>query len=130
MSDSRRSSTQRDRSKESRRDSQSKSKPSTSRDSSQYRTKSRDPSPQVFLNRSEEIQLEDFRQSRNSSPSSRSSSRYPSRSHTPSRVGGEILSAIPREYSPAPSTSNATVVNESEETSFIAQKKKGIIETV
>lgn len=85
---------------------------------------------------SEEIPLEDFRQSRNSSPSSRCSSRATSRSHTPSRLVAETLSITPQENQlavpclaavetePNPSTSN------SKETSFIAQKKKGTVETV
>lgn len=85
---------------------------------------------------SEEIPLEDFRHSRNSSPSSRCSSRATSRSHTPSRLVVETLSVTPQEnqltvpglaateFDPNASTSN------SKETSFIAQKKKGAVETV
>lgn len=88
--------------------------------------------------------MEDFRQSRNPSPSSRCSSRATSRSHTPSRLGANenALSVPPQEHqslanSPnllavasaslaAETTSNANSI----ETSFIAPKKKGAIETV
>lgn len=87
--------------------------------------------------------MEDFRQSRNSSPSSRCSSRATSRSHTPSRLGvNEALSVPTQDHQPlsnspnlvaAASTSladeNTSNVN-SKETSFIAPKKKGAIETV
>lgn len=89
--------------------------------------------------RSEEIPLEDFRQSRNSSPSSRCSSRATSRSHTPSKLGIETLSVTPQE----PININVPVIRQessesdpsqpsttSRETSFIASRKKGSIETV
>lgn len=109
---------------------------------------------QFFIHRSEEIPLEDFRQSRNSSPSSRCSSRGTSRSHTPSRIAAnEIASlSIPSQehqtLSNSPNVVNATgaavatavpatIVDDenqsntnSKETSFIAPKKKGAVETV
>lgn len=95
--------------------------------------------------RSEEIPLEDFRHSRNSSPASRTSSRATSRSHTPSRLGTiDVLSTPPQDpVQPVVNPNSISVVNSniitleanpqsvnSRETSFIAQKKKGIVETV
>lgn len=87
--------------------------------------------------------MEDFRQSRNSSPSSRCSSRATSRSHTPSRLGANEALSVPVQEHQSLSNSpnllavatttivedNASNVN-SIETSFIAPKKKGAIETV
>lgn len=97
-----------------------------------------------MFTRSEEIPLEDFRQSRNTSPSSRCSSRPASRSHTPSRLAATdvVLSIAPQENLSINVDSNllsATNVplhlddesdSISKETSFIAQKKKGTVETV
>lgn len=97
-----------------------------------------------MFNRSEEIPLEDFRKSRNPSPSSRCSSRPASRSHTPSRLAATdvLLSIPPQENLSINVSSNllsATNVPlhledesdlNSRETSFIAQKKKGNVETV
>lgn len=88
--------------------------------------------------------MEDFRQSRNSSPSSRCSSRATSRSHTPSRTGSnENALSVPSQdhqtlaNSPnllaaaSESLTEETTSNvNSIETSFIAPKKKGAIETV
>lgn len=89
-----------------------------------------------FVCSSEEIPLEDFRQSRTSSPSSRCSSRATSRSHTPSRLVVETLSVAPQESQlsvagnvAAELDSNSAHSN-SKETSFIAHKKKGTVETV
>lgn len=91
--------------------------------------------------------MEDFRQSRNASPASRNSSNAPSRTHTPSRL---VLTAVTTETavkttdSPT-TTSNGPVLttavtnqaldspeadNVSKETSFIKEKKKGLVETV
>lgn len=94
-------------------------------------------------NRSEEIPMEDFRQSRNSSPSSRCSSRATSRSHTPSRIGANesALSVPSQDQTLANSPNLLAAASESLteettsnvnsiETSFIAPKKKGAIETV
>ncbi|XP_058116590.1 protein CLEC16A homolog [Anopheles ziemanni] len=50
--------------------------------------------PRIPRPRSEEIPLEDFRRSQNSSPVSRNSSNNPSRSHTPSRLSLEPLSVV------------------------------------
>lgn len=96
-----------------------------------------------FLSRSEEIPMEDFRQSRNSSPSSRCSSRGTSRSHTPSRLGANETLTVPTQEHQTLSNSpnllaaaSATLAEDnssnanSVETSFIAPKKKGAIETV
>lgn len=60
-----------------------------SREASRNRSgtpRSRESSPRTPRPRSEEIPLEDFRRSQNSSPVSRNSSNGPSRSHTPSRL--------------------------------------------
>lgn len=82
--------------------------------------------------------MEDFRQSRNSSPSSRCTSR----SHTPSRLGTNDVLSVPVQEHPTLSnipnlnTTTTTLDDEnpsdanSVETSFIAPKKKGAIETV
>lgn len=99
--------------------------------------------PSFFKSRSEEIPLEDFRQSRNSSPSSRCSSRGTSRSHTPSRMGANDILSVPiqehQTLSNSPNvlaSASATLAEDnssnanSVETSFIAPKKKGIVETV
>lgn len=97
-----------------------------------------------MFNRSEEIPLEDFRQSRNTSPSLRCSSRPASRSHTPSRLAATdvVLSIPPQENLSINFNSNLlTATNaslhledesdsNSKETSFIARKKKGTVETV
>lgn len=88
--------------------------------------------------------MEDFRQSRNSSPSSRCSSRANSRSHTPSRLGANdtTLSVPSQDHQSLANSPNllaaasASLAEEttsnvnSIETSFIAPKKKGAIETV
>ncbi|XP_053679744.1 protein CLEC16A homolog [Anopheles nili] len=50
--------------------------------------------PRIPRPRSEEIPLEDFRRSQNSSPVSRNSSNNPSRSHTPSRLTLEPMSVV------------------------------------
>ncbi|XP_058821667.1 protein CLEC16A homolog isoform X2 [Topomyia yanbarensis] len=132
------------------------------RDSSHNRSgtpRSRESSPRVLRPRSEEIPLEDFRRSQNSSPVSRGSSNAASRSHTPSRLSLEptgVLSAagnsqtnvntsiIVKEHAvptivtvgmnPATIAIPVEVSPTSEETSFIAseerQKKRGAIETV
>uniref|UniRef100_A0A2M4BB65 Uncharacterized protein n=1 Tax=Anopheles marajoara TaxID=58244 RepID=A0A2M4BB65_9DIPT len=66
-----------------------------SRESSRNRSgtpRSRESSPRIPRPRSEEIPLEDFRRSQNSSPVSRNSSNNPSRSHTPSRLTLEPMS--------------------------------------
>ncbi|XP_049284346.1 protein CLEC16A homolog [Anopheles funestus] len=68
-----------------------------SRDNSRNRSstpRSRESSPRIPRPRSEEIPLEDFRRSQNSSPVSRNSSNNPSRSHTPSRLTLEPLSVV------------------------------------
>uniref|UniRef100_A0A182MCL7 Uncharacterized protein n=1 Tax=Anopheles culicifacies TaxID=139723 RepID=A0A182MCL7_9DIPT len=68
-----------------------------SRDNSRNRSstpRSRESSPRIPRPRSEEIPLEDFRRSQNSSPVSRNSSNNPSRSHTPSRLSLEPLSVV------------------------------------
>uniref|UniRef100_A0A182JKP4 FPL domain-containing protein n=1 Tax=Anopheles atroparvus TaxID=41427 RepID=A0A182JKP4_ANOAO len=68
-----------------------------SRENSRNRTgtpRSRESSPRIPRPRSEEIPLEDFRRSQNSSPVSRNSSNNPSRSHTPSRLSLEPLSLV------------------------------------
>lgn len=92
--------------------------------------------------------MEDFRQSRNASPASRNSSNAASRTHTPSRL---VLTSLTIETistadaqaagngSPV-MTSGATTINQaidspeadnvSKETSFIKEKKKGLVETV
>ncbi|XP_058057293.1 protein CLEC16A homolog isoform X1 [Anopheles bellator] len=54
--------------------------------------RSRESSPRIPRPRSEEIPLEDFRRSQNSSPVSRGSSNNASRAHTPSRLTMEPLS--------------------------------------
>ncbi|XP_053696989.1 protein CLEC16A homolog [Sabethes cyaneus] len=130
------------------------------RDSSHNRSitpRSREPSPRVPRPRSEEIPLEDFCNSQNSSPVSRGSSNAASRSHTPSRLSLEPSicampnngqtsgnnaapkeTVIPSVISVATVPASITVPVElsptSEETSFIAneerQKKRGAIETV
>lgn len=88
--------------------------------------------------------MEDFRQSRNSSPSSRCSSRANSRSHTPSRLGAnDTILSVPVLEVPQLENSlnllNATTAADqdsdssntnSKETSFIAHKRKGKVETV
>ncbi|XP_055303259.1 protein CLEC16A homolog [Sitodiplosis mosellana] len=108
------------------------------------KVRSRESSPRTPRPRSEEIPMEDFRQSRNSSPSSRCSSRATSRSHTPSRLGvnENTLSVPPQEHQSLANSPNllavasASLAEETEtnvnsiETSFIAPKKKGAIETV
>lgn len=103
-----------------------------------------------ITHRSEEIPMEDFRQSRNSSPqSSRCSSRGTSRSHTPLRMTTNEhapLSMPVQEHQALSNSPNvltttgavlaavASAVDDddanSKETSFIAPKKKGVIETV
>ncbi|XP_058447400.1 protein CLEC16A homolog [Malaya genurostris] len=132
------------------------------RDSSHNRSstpRSRESSPRVPRPRSEEIPLEDFRRSQNSSPVSRGSSNAASRSHTPSRLSLEPSSMqaaacssqfagntglVVKEHTvptivsvginPAAITIPVELSPTSEETSFIAgeerQKKKGVIETV
>ncbi|XP_055542845.1 protein CLEC16A homolog [Wyeomyia smithii] len=132
------------------------------RDASHNRSstpRSRESSPRVPRPRSEEIPLEDFRNSQNSSPVSRGSSNAASRSHTPSRLGVEpafsmtstnngqnsgninvaskepvIPSVIASNSNPASISIPAELSPTSEETSFIAneerQKKRGAIETV
>lgn len=97
--------------------------------------------------RSEEIPLEDFQHSRNSSPIARGSpsSNTPSRSHTPSRVLCDPISISPRLTSGtsdmnslAPNGVSVMIAKEaatnSEETSFIAreekEKRRGGVETV
>lgn len=122
---------------------------SRSRDGSKNRCstpRSRESSPRLPRPRSEEIPLEDFRRSQNSSPvSSRPSSGMSSRSHTPSRfIPEEKAIIVTKEtYSSTFNPANQMLSKEikvptivSEETSFIAseqdklQKKKGVIETV
>lgn len=56
--------------------------------------RSRESSPRTPRPRSEEIPLEDFRRSQNSSPVSRNSSNAPSRSHTPSRLSLEPVVVV------------------------------------
>lgn len=132
-----------------------------SRETSRNRSgtpRSRESSPRVPRPRSEEIPLEDFRRSQNSSPVSRNSSNAPSRSHTPSRLILEPMAAAPSASNqmvcsivipvkdPAVPTvasagTSATTITlpvelspTSEETSFIAgeerKKKRGVVETV
>lgn len=90
---------------------------------------------------SEEIQMDDFRQSRNASPASRNSSNVPSRSHTPSRLSTEPIVITPISITGATmSSASLSVANavesvehdlSSKETSFIAEKRViGKIETV
>lgn len=111
-----------------------------SRESSRNRSgtpRSRESSPRTPRPRSEEIPLEDFRRSQNSSPVSRNSSNVPSRSHTPSRLAmdGTPNSSKDNSMLIGGNTSSLSIPREnSEETSFIASedklKKKGEIETV
>lgn len=84
------------------------------------------------LIRSEEIPLEDFRHSRHSSPASRNSSNAPSRSHTPSRLVTESMSLAKDSTHPVVGTSvdSQPIDQNSKETSFIAHKVKGNVETV
>lgn len=132
------------------------------RDSSNNRSstpRSRESSPRVPRPRSEEIPLEDFCNSQNSSPASRCSSNAASRSHTPSRLSLEpanntvstnsgqtsvnvnvalkepiIPPVIAVGTVPATITIPVELSPASEETSFIANeerhKKRGAIETV
>lgn len=127
-----------------------------SRDSSKTRTpRSRDGSPRMPRPRSEEIPMEDFRQSRNASPTSRHPSNAPSRSHTPSRLmiaaaatiseasvpttnGGSPINSGSSTLDSLASATITTMIDEnnpdadsvSKETSFIKEKKKGLVETV
>ncbi|XP_055614041.1 protein CLEC16A homolog [Uranotaenia lowii] len=83
-----------------RRDSSQPIAVAKSREASRNRSgtpRSRESSPRVPRPRSEEIPLEDFRRSQNSSPVSlsRNSSNGPSRSHTPSRLSLEPSLATP-----------------------------------
>ncbi|CAD6996064.1 unnamed protein product [Ceratitis capitata] len=135
--------------------------PGGSRESSQNRTstRSRDNSPRMPRPRSEEIPLEDFQHSRNSSPHSRANSTQtntPTRALTPSRalnyeqIAISVHNSTSREtHSPAlhhASQLNGVAIAKevvapvasSEETSFIGnedaasseQRRRGIIETV
>lgn len=92
--------------------------------------------------------MEDFRQSRNASPASRNSSNATSRTHTPSRL---VLTSVVVETvssTDSPTAGNGSPImakaamttnqaldspeadNVSKETSFIKEKKKGLVETV
>lgn len=110
----------------------------SSRDGSKTRTaRSRECSPKIPRPRSEEIPLEDFRRSQNSSPVtiSRPSSNSSSVSHTPSRFtpDNSLNSSMSKDSSLSQNPLK-DIKFTSEETSFIAQddktKKKGGIETV
>lgn len=111
-----------------------RAKPTASRESSKSRsnTPSRDGSPRMPRPRSEEIPLEDFRHSRHASPVSRNSSNAPSRSHTPSKLATEPIGLSAASASSAVATSVDSKSNDqtSKETSFIAHKFKGNVETV
>lgn len=92
--------------------------------------------------------MEDFRQSRNASPSSRNSSNAPSRTHTPSRLvlTSVVIDTVSSTNSPTAGNGSPVVTtavmatnqalespeadNVSKETSFIKEKKKGLVETV
>lgn len=110
----------------------------SSRDGSKTRSScSRECSPKVPRPRSEEIPLEDFRRSQNSSPVtiSRPSSNSSSVSHTPSRFTPEnSLNNSMTKESALSQNPLKDIKFTSEETSFIANeersKKKGGIETV
>lgn len=106
-----------------------------SRDSSKNRSsssRSRDSSPRLPRPRSEEIPMEDFRNSRNSSSASRNSSNVPSRAHTPRLVVESSVVAVVHEHIPVSIDAEPIINNNSIETSFIAQKKskRGVVETV
>lgn len=124
----------------------------TSRNRAGGTPRSRESSPRIPRPRSEEIPLEDFRRSQNSSPVSRNSSNAPSRSHTPSRLtlepvvvalntssqaigGGSGNSALQPKETSVPTVvavgPNPTMINvpvelspTSEETSFIAGEER------
>ena len=126
---------------------------SKSRDASRNRSvtpRSREGSPRIPRPRSEEIPMDDFRRSQNSSPVSRNSSNAPSRSHTPSRLALESTNGSSQLTLPINKETNTPVLTatagpsntlqppielspESEETSFIdkdKQNKRGVVETV
>lgn len=86
-------------------------------------SRSRDGSPRSYIRpRSEEIPLEDFRRSQNSSPAPLPNNTRPSTPRTESSGGNTIVAV------------NANYQENSEETSFIRDEqrknRKGIIETV
>ncbi|KAH8295228.1 hypothetical protein KR018_008873 [Drosophila ironensis] len=137
---------------------------SQSRENSQPRSggiRSREQSPRMARPRSEEIPLEDFHHSRTNSPHSRGNHSPSSRSHTPSRMiaydqicvhGGSPrdpaaalvgTNALLNQISGVPVGREVTIVQSSEETSFIGSndgrtdpnnasesRRRGTIETV